>query len=252
MRVAMMQPTFLPWAGYFALVDAADLFLLLDDFQFQRQSFHQRNRLFVGSEVSWVTVPVRHPHDAQLPLLSEVKPQLTSRFRTKFLRSLQQTYGASDHFAAVSAGVRDVLERDWDSLADLNCELIHHMNSLLNISTEVRRSSAVGSAGRRSTRVADLLERVGATTYLAAGGAEAYMREDGVFPLENVDTLFQRYTPVAYRQSQSADFVSHLSVLDMLFQVGPAEAVAVVRAGTGEFATWSADASTETVRPDRG
>jgi hypothetical protein len=249
MRVAMMQPTFLPWAGYFALVDAADLFVVLDDFQFQRHSFHQRNRVFIGREVRWVTVPVRHPHDEQFPLLSEVEPVLTQRFRTKLLRSLQQTYGTSGHFATVSAGIREALERPWDTLADLNCELIRYVCLLLGITTDIKRSSAVGSSGRRSARVADLLERVRATTYLAAAGAEEYMREDGVFPLTHIETLFQRYAPVPYRQSQSDDFVSHLSVLDLLFQVGPGEAATAVRAGAGEFVPWSADATPETVLP---
>ena len=96
MRVAMMQPTFLPWTGFFQLIDAADLFIVLDDFQFQRHSYHQRNRLFVGPTVQWVTVPVRHPPGGEFPLLNEVEPVLSERFQLKLNRTLTQTYGASE------------------------------------------------------------------------------------------------------------------------------------------------------------
>ena len=74
-RVALMQPTFLPWLGYFALADAVDLFVFLDDFQFGRRTFGQRNRLFVaGDRVDWVSVPVAHAGDAGRVTYREARP----------------------------------------------------------------------------------------------------------------------------------------------------------------------------------
>ncbi len=242
--MAMMQPTFLPWAGYFALMDAADCFVLLDDFQFQRQSFQQRNRLFVGGQrVGWVTVPVEHRHSTDFPLLCDIEPILTARFRDKLSGLLRQNYGFSEHFAEVAAAVEAVLARDWQSLADLNIALIEKLAALLGISTMLLRSSDVQATGKRSQRVAELLRKVHATTYLAAAGAAAYMREDGVFPLPDVETLFQDYSPLAYPQGHSDVFIPHLSVLDMLFQLGPARSREVVRAGGGDFLPWRTQAA---------
>lgn len=245
MVVAMMQPTFLPWAGYFALMDASDQFVLLDDFQFQRQSFQQRNRLFVGPrQVGWVTVPVEHRGSADLPLLCDVHPVITPRFRTKLGRLLSQNYGFSEHFATLARPMQAIIEQNWQSLADLNIALIRELASMLNLSTVLLRSSEIGSAGGRSERVADLLRRVGATTYLASAGAEPYMREDGVFPLPDVDTFFQDYSPAAYEQRHSDAFVPYLSTLDLILQVGPDKALDTIRAGAREFAPWTSKTAT--------
>lgn len=241
--VAMMQPTFLPWAGYFALMDAADCFVLLDDFQFQRKSFHQRNRLFVGAQqVGWVTVPVEHRHGTDYPRLCDLRPVLTARFRDKLGRLLFHNYGFSDHFAEVAAAVETAIECDWDSLADLNIALIEELTSMLGISTVFVRSSDFQSSGPRSERIAELLHKVHATTFLAAAGAEEFLREDGIFPLAGVDTAFQDYSPSPYPQRQTAAFMPYLSVLDMLFQVGPARSREVIRAGCREFVSWQAAA----------
>src|ERR1700757_3898172 len=87
-RVGLMQPTFLPWQGYFALIAAADIFVLLDDFQFRRRSFHQRNRLLQadGSEI-WITVPVAHTGTDHATLSAAV-PQIDVEWRRRFKATL--------------------------------------------------------------------------------------------------------------------------------------------------------------------
>ena len=243
--VAMMQPTFLPWAGYFALMDAADCFVLLDDFQFQRKSFHQRNRLFVGGQqVGWVTVPVEHRREADFPLLCDLRPVITPRFRDKLRGLLLHNYGFSDHFSEVTAAVEAVIERDWPSLADLNIALIERLADLLGISTVFLRSSPLHVSGPRSERIAALLREARATTFLAAAGAEEFLRKDRVFPLADVDTVFQNYSPYPYPQRHSDIFTPYLSVLDMLFQLGPTRSRDVVRAGDGGSVPWRVQAAT--------
>jgi hypothetical protein len=244
LAVAMMQPTFLPWAGYFAMMDAADCFVLLDDFQFQRKSYHQRNRLFVGGErVGWTTVPVEHSSGSDHPMLCDIQPVLTQRFRDKLEGSLSHNYGFSDYFAEVSTAVLGVIERDWASLADLNIALIEELARMLGISTPLVRSSPLETSGVRSDRVADLLHKVHATAFLAAAGAEEFMREDRVFPLADVLTLFQDYSPHPYQQRHSDVFVPYLSVLDMLFQIGPVQSREVMRAGSRDFVPWQAEST---------
>lgn len=243
MIVAMMQPTFLPWAGYFALIHACDTFVLLDDFQFQRRSFHHRNRLFLsGDSIGWVTVPVTHAKSDTRPLLTEVRPVLDERFQRKFTRLLEQNYGSTPGYETVMESIGPLLERhDGRSLADLNISLIQSLAALLDISSDWRRSSELGVEGKRSERMAGLLRRIGASTYLAAAGSEAYMRADGVFPLPEVRTCFQRYVPADYPQRQADSFVPYLSVLDMLFQVGPEQARSCVVEGDRGAAEWQFD-----------
>lgn len=239
MIAAMMQPTFLPWAGYFAMIAACDTFVFLDDFQFQRNTYHHRNRLFVNAgQPGWVSVPVAHSKRADWPSLNEVRPLLERGFRSKVLRSLQYNYGRSAFFKIVFPPVAQLIERDWSSLADLNIALIRSLSSLLGFVPTFARSSAVSSSGSRSRRVAELLRRIEATDYLAAAGAEEYMRADGVFPLADVSTSFQNYSPVAYYQPHKSEFVPYLSVLDMMFQIGPEGARHCIIAGSGPWRPW--------------
>jgi hypothetical protein len=235
---ALMQPTFLPWAGYFALADAVDVFVFLDDFQFQRSSWHHRNRLFQApGEPAWLTVPVARSAD-DWPSIQSVAPVLDDRFKKRFRGMLKHGYGRSEHVGELMPALESWIRRDWTSLADLNIAFIQHAFELLDIRTETLRSSELGSTGRRSARVADLLGRVSAKRYLATPGARDYMVEDGVFPLEDIETCFQEYEPVEYPQVGASQFVPYLSVLDLLLQVGPDRARNVVREGSRPFQPW--------------
>jgi hypothetical protein len=237
--VALMQPTFLPWCGYFALIDAADVFIFLDDFQFQRRSWHHRNRIFAApGKPAWITVPVAHTHSETRASIKCIPPVLDTGFRKSFLGMLQHGYGRCEHLEEAMPSLCRWIESDWASLADLNISFIDLTLGLLGIQTPTLRSSELGSAGRRSARLADLLHRVGARRYLAAAGSRDYMTKDAVFPLAEVMTSFQNYQPVAYPQVGADKFVPYLSVLDLLLQTGPGRALSVIRAGSRPFRAW--------------
>jgi len=245
--VALMQPSFLPWVGYFALMDSVDEFILLDDFQFVRQSFQQRNRLFQPGEarVDWVTVPVVHPGSEARQRLVDVQLADFPRFRKRFSTTLQQSYarcaGAKRGLQVVEAA----LATPPKHLAELNGMLIKAVASALGITTPIRLSSELPSEGRRSERVASLLRNAGARSYYAARGAAAYMREDGVFPLADIATYFQHYVPQPYPQRHVTTFTPYLSALDVLMQTGePSEALAFIRAGALPFDPFSRVAAT--------
>jgi len=234
---ALMQPTFLPWVGYFALIRAADVFVFLDDFQFVRRSFHQRNRIFVArGKFDWVTVPVDHKGQQDVSLV-EVTPRL-DEVRGKLVGMLRHAYAQAPFLKPLLPEIEAWIRAPHATLADLNIGFIEMAARWLGIETRFVRSSTLGASGVRSSRIADVLRRVGAKTYLSARGAADYMIADGVFPLADVQTVFQSYTPAPYAQVQSPAFVPYLSVLDVVLQVGPTEARTVLAAGEGPFTSW--------------
>ena len=234
--VAMMQPTFLPWTGYFALLAAADVFVFLDDFQFCRRSFHHRNRLLLpDGTVTWITLPVAH--GGRVPL-REARPLLDETFRRRFLETLHHAWTRCAHRDGALALVEPWIRRDWENLAAMNAALVREIAARLGFSPRFVESSSLGSAGRRSARIADLLRRLGAGSYLAARGSLGYMVEDGVFPLPDVETYFQRYEPAPYPQLPGRPFVPYLSVLDPLARHGADATREIVLAGAGPFEPW--------------
>jgi hypothetical protein len=240
-RVALMQPTFLPWQGYFGLVAAADVFVLLDDFQFQRHSFHQRNRIrSANGDETWISLPVGHPRDGEFPTLGDAVPVVDAKWRRRTRTTLEQSYGRATHFAAVRGPIDDWVDTTFTSVADMNIAFIQLVAGMLGFEPEWRRSSEIGSAGQRSERVLDLLQRVDARTYLCARGSYDYMAHDGLFPVDHIDVLFQDFEPVAYPQRRTDEFVSHLSVLDALFEVGADETRRLVLEGQRAWTPWRA------------
>jgi hypothetical protein len=236
-----MQPAFLPWQGLFGLVAASDVFVFLDDFQFQRHSYHQRNRIrLAGGEPAWISLPVAHPRDGAFPTLAAAVPRVDAKWRRRVKTTLDQSYGRAEYHAALRGEVDAWIDASWPSVADMNIAFIRLVARLLELAPQWLLSSDLGATGQRSARVLDLLHRAGARTYLCAHGAYDYMVDDGVFPAAGIEVAFQEFEPVPYPQSRSAGFESHLSVLDALFEVGPAQTRELVRAGQRAWTPWRA------------
>jgi len=235
-----MQPTFLPWQGYFGLVAAAEVFVVLDDFQFQRHYFQQRNRIRLadGTE-SWVSLPVGHPA-GEFPTLAEAVPVVDAKWRRRLKLTLDQSYRRAPHHGALRGFVDEWIDTPWTSVAEMNTAFIRLVSHWLGFEPRWQLSSELGATGRRSERVLDLLRRTRARTYLCARGSFGYMAEDGVFPVEGIEVVFQDFVPEPYPQRRADDFVSHLSVLDTLFEAGVDETRRLVLAGQRAWTPWRA------------
>jgi hypothetical protein len=239
MNVAMMQPAFMPWQGFFELIYKSDRFVLLDDFQFSVQSYHQRNRLFVSKgQVGWYSVPVRKSVSFGVPL-NRTMIEESDPWRKKMWKRFQQNYYGAAFYSEIAPRVEEWLFAPTGSLAEQNIAFIMLVCGLLGIRREFRRSSGFPSGTRRSARVLELLRWSEATRYYCARGSFPYMKSDGVFPVGDIEVLFQDFSPCAYQQIGSPSaFVPHLSILDSLMNVGPEKTTELVRNGTSGWSTW--------------
>lgn len=239
MRIAMMQPTFLPWLGYFELILKSDVFIFLDDFQFVYQSYHQRNRLFVNrNQVGWLTIPVDKKHCFEKPI-NETRIQ-EGAWRKKMWRLIENNYAKTPFFATYAEQIRPLIVESQENLAEQNMELIRLLCSFLGKSLDAfRQSSFLLVSGKRSLLVKNLLEAVQADTYLVAHGSFDYMRQDGVFPVKGIKALFQDAHLKEYPQYGSTQgFVPYLSVLDALFNVGAEKTKELILQSTEHWLTW--------------
>lgn len=240
MNVGMMQPTFLPWQGFFELIHQSDIFILLDDFQFSIQSYHQRNRLFTGTgKVDWYTVPVVKSLSFGLPLNVACIDE-SSPWRRKLLSRMRHNYGKTPFFNEVFPCIENWLTVPAPSLAAHNLRFIQLVLDLFGWRKELRFSSDYHSDSQRSVRVLELLRLSGATRYYAANGSFGYMHEEGIFPVADIEVLFQNFEPRCYTQAGSpGEFFPFLSVLDSLFNIGPADSAKIIMNGTKEWRTWN-------------
>jgi hypothetical protein len=239
MKVAMMQPAFLPWQGFFELIYKSDRFLILDDFQFSVQSYHQRNRFFVNKgQVDWYTVPVQKCESFGMAL-KDVRINDYAPWRVKMWKRVQQNYSKASFYSLIAPRIQEWLFKKVDSLAAQNIAFIKLACDILHLKREILLSSQFPSAAKRSERVAELLRMNSADSYYCAKGSFDYMLADGLFPLSNVIVYFQDFTPKTYPQIGSPnDFIPYLSVLDALMNVGPERTVDLIAHGTTKWLTW--------------
>jgi len=239
MKIAMMQPTFLPWQGFFGLVNAADLFIYLDDFQISIQSYHQRNRLFLNSDqVDWFTVPIKKSLSFGRPLNSAVI-NYELPWQKKILARIQHNYSKSIFYKEIYTLLESSMLQKHASLADLNISLINSVLLAMKWEKKTILSSQLTVTGDKSMRVLNILKKCDATQYFCAHGSFQYMYEERVFPVSGIETLFQDYLSTPYSQiGSTGQFFSNLSIWDALFNVGPEKTSQLIVAGSKHWKTW--------------
>jgi len=228
-----MQPTYLPWLGYFDLMDQADVFVFLDNVQFARRSWQQRNRIRGPKGLQWLSVPVKKRGRYHRDIRS-TKIVKDGRFPTKHLRALEYSYKGAPHFKDYFPGIRDILMFYSESLADTNTRLVFNLVDALGIEfgegEKWKLASELEPEGKRSDLLADICRKVGADTYLSPTGAMIYLiHEREPFEKAGVSVRIHQYVHPTYRQ-QWEPFLPHASTVDLLFNEGP-RSLEIIRSG---------------------
>ncbi len=228
--VAIMQPTFLPWVGYFDLLDQACEFVFLDNVQFEKQTWQQRNRVLGPSGLEWVTVPVlTKGRFGQKISDAEIK---TAEFPAKHLRTIAHHYAKAPFFDTYWDELQAILlsVETSPSLAQLNMNLVRWLSKCFQLDASFRLASEMQPEGGRSERLVAMINTLGAIQYISPLGAAAYLQQDqNVFSEAGINITFQNYEPQPYRQLHP-DFVVGACALDILFNEGDA-AGEIIRAG---------------------
>jgi hypothetical protein len=227
---AIMQPTYLPYLGYFHLIAASDVFVFLDDVQFARRSWQQRNRILgPGGEVM-LSVPVQKTdRDAAI---CEIQLSDAEPWREKHLNSIRHTYAKRPHFAEGMAFLEEQFARPVTGLADLNCGLIQAAAGKLGLAPDFVRASSLGAEGHRSDHLLAVCRAVNATDYLSPMGSHDYMEDDGVFAAAGFPVRFQGFVEIAYPQGHEP-FTPYMAFIDAVMNLGwagTAELVGAMRA----------------------
>jgi hypothetical protein len=226
--VAVMQPTYLPWMGYFDLIDQADVFVFLEDVEFSKQSWQQRNRIKTSNGILWLTVPVLTKGKSG-QMISDVRINHRSNDLEKHVKAIAQSYGKAPFVKSYIDELTAILSTPRDRLADLNMDLIRWFCAKLGIKTPLVKNSDLHVEGSKVERLINICRAVGAERYLSTPGSKVYIDEDNRFSPSGVDLVYQDYVHPTYRQLHG-DFVPYLSVLDLLLNEGEGS-LSIIRSG---------------------
>ena len=220
--VAIHQPNFLPWLGYFDKLRQADVFIFLDDAQLPRHggSWVNRVRLLIGGEPRWLTVPIVRPHGPQR--IADVRIDDSRRWRDKAIRTVEQSYRVCPRFEEVFPVVEELLREKTSSLAELNEVAIRRLSGLIGVDqgTHFVRSSALGVKATGTERLVDLTVGTSGAAYLSGDGSDDY-QDPELFGSAGITLYYQRFSHPTYPQP-SAEFAPGLSMIDALMNIGGA------------------------------
>ncbi len=219
MLAAIHQLHYLPWLRYFEKLARADVFVALDDVQYTKNGFQNRNKIKHADGWGYLTVPVK----ARLgQRLDQTEIAGVKGWGRKHARALRFSYSRAPYFPRYGPGLLAFYERPWRLLNDLNWELLQYLCSALGIATRLVRSSELPVTGESTDRLIEICRAVGADAYYTGAFAlESYL-DPRRFREAGIRLLAQRWRCPSYRQLfPGVGFLPDLSVVDLLFNEGP-------------------------------
>jgi hypothetical protein len=219
--VAIHQPNYIPWPGYFHKLAACDAFVYLDAVQYPRgQSFAPRNRIKTPNGVTFLTVPVSVPKGTEGKASYLEVEFADDKWRKKHLATVEQSYGRAPHFDEVYPLYDRGLEAG-ETFVDLNIGLIEAFASYLGIETRrVRLSELLPSFGQKTELIVDVCRALDADAYLSGSGGGRDYTDEALLQEHGIELRYDEFESHEYPQLWG-DFEPNLSVLDLLLNCGP-------------------------------
>jgi len=213
-----MQPGYLPWLGFFELIEQCDQFVILDDVQYTKRDWRSRNRIRTKNGWIWLTVPVLSK-DKEEQLIKDVRINNDISWKKDHLNSIKINYSKSKFFKNYFKYFENIYNKSWEYLIDLNMDIIYFLTKEINISTPIVLSSSLSiSALSKNQRIIEICKKLKADELYDSKAAESFIDIE-LFKKEGIKVLFQDYKHPEYSQSYKP-FIGQMSVIDLLFNEG--------------------------------
>jgi len=213
--ITIHQPNYLPWSGFFHKWMISDAFIILDTVQYHKNEWQNRNRIKTAQGAQWLTVPVtyRFPQTIQEVGIA-AKP-----WARKQIAAIEQNYAKAPYLDNYWPELKAIFEQPWESLCDLNVAMIRALGTVLGCNAPLLLASHMDKVSDAPTqRLIELCKQLHGTAYLSGSEGRNYLQQ-AVFQDAKLELFFQQVEAPVYPQLHG-DFISHLSVLDVLFHCG--------------------------------
>lgn len=217
MKVAIMQPYFFPYIGYFQLINTVDKFVFLDDVNFIKKGWINRNNICLNGSTHLLTIPLIKP--SQNKLICETEISIDSKEIDSVLQTVNQAYSKSKFKENMIDILNSTLTADFKLISDVNKHGITSVCEYLGIQTEIIDSSSIfnNSNLKGEDRILDICLQLKANSYInPIGGVELYKNER--FEGEGIDLLFLQKDSTLYKQPNT-NFIDNLSIIDVIANV---------------------------------
>ena len=217
---AVIQPSYMPWRGYFDMILRSDLFIFYDDVQYDKHGWRNRNRIKTKDGPVWLTIPVRSSGNiVQRIPIHQIEISNETRWNRKHVTAIRQSYAKAPFMSEYLEVVERHLHDPGPRLVDLTIPLTIDLARVLGAGCKFLRSSELAVAGHGLAKLLSTLETVGATNYLSGPSAADYIDPEQ-FSQRGIGLEYLRYSYPPYEQLHPP-YDPQVSIIDLLFMLGP-------------------------------
>jgi hypothetical protein len=220
--VAIHQPNFLPWLGFFDKIARADVFVFMDNVQFPKKggTWTNRVKLLVSGKENWITAPIdRRYHGVRM--INEMKLNNEIPWRDKILKTIQTNYSKAPFYNEIYPHLFNLINNPTDNLSEYNIKAIYTFSRSIGLDvSKMVFGSSLEVGGNATDLIISIVRAVEGTSYMAGGGADGY-QEDEKFADADIELIYQNFQHPVYAQFNSTEFVPGLSIVDALMNLGP-------------------------------
>lgn len=219
MLIAIHQPNYLPYLGFFDKMANADIFVIYDDAQFNKEDFQHRNRIRIYHGWKYLTVPVEKKHTPIRDIRIRNERMIKGiPWQEAHLKEIGDNYKDTLYYARYVDRLDALYTDKYDKLIDLNMDIINFLKGAFNIRTKMIFASELGFTSRSTERLADITEALGGDAYLSGPAGRNYL-DVSLFESKNISVKFQDFKHPVYKQRYGG-FVPNMSAIDALFNMG--------------------------------
>jgi hypothetical protein len=213
-----MQPSYFPWSGYFNLISKSNKFVFLNDAQYSKSSWHNRNIIIANNIKYTLSVPTKKS-SLSTTIMNKLVDN-SKNWQKKHTKIIMQAYSKHPFIEDLVQLVDFFQNLKFQNLAELNIEIIKFISKKLNLKTNFLYSNDFDLIDKRTTKVLQILNRINATVYLSPEGAKNYLKVDKFEELTDIKLLFNNYQSIEYRQKNQKKFIDNLSIIDAIANLG--------------------------------
>lgn len=220
MNVVILQPSYIPWRGYFDQIRRADLFIFYDDVQYDKHGWRNRNQIKTAQGKQWLTIPVHSKGVTEGIVIKDVRIDQSKPWQKDHLKALTFAYSKSPYFKNYLPLLESFYDRRDEWLADFTIETTILLSHELGITSTrfLRSSELTGIDGIKTDRLIQILKRVGAKHYISGPAARNYI-EAKKFDQAGITLEYIEYNYPEYPQLYPP-FDSSVTIFDLLFMTG--------------------------------
>jgi hypothetical protein len=218
-KIAIIQPNFIPWWGYFKFISDVNEFVFLDDVQYTKRDWRNRNRIRTPNGWNWLSLPIDLSDGSRISI-NKILLSSNIDVKSETLHNLKKYYGKSEYFSEISDLIGESFDISERSLSTLNIEIIKRINLYLKISTPVSLSSSFDLNSTSTQRLVDITKKMKCDIYYSGQNAKPYLNEQ-LFVDQGMVVKWYEYGKQKIYSQLYPGFIENLSIVDALFNLGP-------------------------------